>query len=209
MEAIDSGSEEVDHHFKSMTSHPTLRHFKKGISLVSQWTGNEYKNMEKIFLGVITGTADEQVIRAVRTVIDFISYACFEVHTEQSLEKMDRAWSAIHENKAIFTKLGIHESFNIPKFHSLIHYVLAIHSHGTLDGYNTESPERLHIDFAKVPFRAGNKQDYTAQMAMWMSCHDAVWHYKVFLHWAKGNGFIDSEEDDDDDDKVEPKRKRQ
>ena len=46
-------------------------------------------------------------------------------------------------------------------------------------------------------------------MAMWMSCHNAVWHYKVFLHWAKGNGFIDSKEDDDNDDEVEPKRKWQ
>ena len=113
--------------------------------------------MEKVFLGVIAGTVDEQVIKAVRGVVDFISYACFEVHTEQSLEKMDRAWSAIHKNKRIFLELGIHENFNIPKFHSLIHYITAICSHRTLDGYNTESPERLHIDFAKVPFRAGNK----------------------------------------------------
>ena len=108
-------------------------------------------------MGVIAGTVDEQVIKAVRGVVDFISYACFEVHTEQSLEKMDRAWSAIHKNKRIFLELGIHENFNIPKFHSLIHYITAIRSHRTLDGYNTESPERLHIDFAKVPFRAGNK----------------------------------------------------
>ena len=113
--------------------------------------------MEKVFLGVITGTVDKQVIKAVRGVVDFISYVCFEVHTKQSLEKMDRAWSAIHENKRIFLELGIHENFNIPKFHSLIHYITAICLHGTLDGYNTEYPEHLHIDFAKVPFRAGNK----------------------------------------------------
>jgi hypothetical protein len=85
-------------------------------------------------------------------VLGFISYTCFEVHTECSLEKMDKAWSAIHEDKRVFTELGIHDSFNIPKFHSLIHYISAISSHGTLDGYNTELPEHLHIDFAKVPF---------------------------------------------------------
>ncbi|KAH9983002.1 hypothetical protein BJV77DRAFT_954754 [Russula vinacea] len=90
-------------------------------------------------------------------VVDFISYARFKVHTENSLERMDRAWSAIHENKKIFLELHICKNFNIPKFHSLIHYVSAVCSYGTLDGYNTESPECLHIDFAKVPFRAGNK----------------------------------------------------
>ena len=70
-----------------------------GMLLISQWTGHEYKNMEKVFLGVITGTVDEQVIKAVRGVVDFISYARFEVHTEQSLEKMDRAWSAITKTR--------------------------------------------------------------------------------------------------------------
>jgi hypothetical protein len=61
-EAVDSGSDEVDRRFKSMTKHPTLRHFNKGISLVSQWMGNEYKNMEKVFLGVIAGAVDKCVI---------------------------------------------------------------------------------------------------------------------------------------------------
>jgi hypothetical protein len=208
-EAVDGGSDEVDRRFKSMTRHPSLRHFKKGISLVSQWMGNEYKNMEKIFLGVIAGATDERVIRAVRAVVDFISYARFEVHTENSLERMDKAWSAIHENKKIFVELQRRKSFNIPKFHSLIHYVSAIRSHGSLDGYNTESPERLHIDFAKAPFRAGNKRDYTAQMATWMARHDAVRRYEMFLRWAKGEGIVEKEESEEDEVEAKPKRKRQ
>ena len=110
-EAVDRGHNEVDCHFQSMTRHTTLWHFKKGISLVMQWIGNEYKNMEKIFLEVIVGAADEWVIWAVRAVMDFISYACFEIHTECSLERMDRAWSAIHENKKIFMELGICKNF--------------------------------------------------------------------------------------------------
>ena len=188
---VDGGSDEVNWRFQSMTKHPTLHHFKKGISLISQWTGNEYKNMEKVFLGVIAGTADEKVIRVVRAIIDFILYARFKAHTERSQEKMDKAWSAIHENKTIFIELNIRESFNIPKFHSLIHYVSSIHSHRTLDGYNTKSPEHLHIDFVKVRFRAGNKQDYTAQMATWMTQHDAVQRYEMYLHWAKGEAILE------------------
>jgi len=165
--------------------------------------------MEKIFLGVIAGATDECVVRAVWAVVDFISYARFEAHTESSLEKMDKAWSAIHENKKIFVELDICKNFNIPKFHSLIHYVSAIHSHGSLDGYNTESPECLHIDFAKSPFRAGNKQDYTAQMVTWMACHDAVRCYEMFLCWAKRQGIVEIEESEDDENEAKPKRKQQ
>src|SRR6267154_727321 len=207
-EAIDGGSDEVDRCFKSMTWHLTLRHFKKGVSLVMQWTGNEYKNMEKIFLGVIAGAVNERVIRIVHAAEDFILYAHFEVHTERSLEKMDRAWSAIHENKKIFVELGICKHFNIPKFHSIIHYVFAIRSHGTLNGYNSESPERLHIDFAKVPFRAGNKRHYMAHMATYMARHEVVQCYEMFLHWVKGEGLIEKEEQKDNG-KAEPKRKWQ
>ena len=43
--------------------------------------------------------------------------------------------------------LEIREHFNIPKIHAMVHYVAAVKSRGTLDGYNTESPERLHINY--------------------------------------------------------------
>ncbi|EJF60224.1 hypothetical protein DICSQDRAFT_63569 [Dichomitus squalens LYAD-421 SS1] len=79
--SIDDGTEEIDHRYMTMAKHPELRHFKKGISLVCQWTGTEYKNMEKVFLGVIAGAADERVTLTVRAVLDFIYYAHFETHT--------------------------------------------------------------------------------------------------------------------------------
>ena len=51
MEVVNGGSDEVDRCFKSMSKHPTLHYIKKGISLVMQWTGNKYKNMEKYSWG--------------------------------------------------------------------------------------------------------------------------------------------------------------
>ena len=69
--------------------------------------------MKKVFLGVIIKTVDKWVIWAVCAVVNFILYVCFEIYTEDSLKKMDRAWSAIYKNKNVFLKLG--------KFHSIIH----------------------------------------------------------------------------------------
>ena len=90
-ETLPGGEDEVDRRFQAMTGHPSLRHFKKGISLVSQWTGNEHKNMEKVFLGVIANTADPKVVRAACAVLDFIHYAHFETHTNHSLRKLEDA----------------------------------------------------------------------------------------------------------------------
>ncbi|KAM6494747.1 hypothetical protein JOM56_009370 [Amanita muscaria] len=187
-QASNGGPRELDRRFRTMPKHRTLRHFKKGISAISQWTGNEYKNMEKIFAGIVAGAADEQVVRVVRAIIDFISYARLEAHDEETLQQMDRSWSAFHEEKKIFQELEIRTDFNIPKIHSMIHYVSAIQSHGTLDGYNTESPERLHIDFAKMAYRATNKRDYTVQMAKWLGRHEAMRRYDTYLNWLQSLG---------------------
>ncbi|KAG6823314.1 hypothetical protein H0H92_010626, partial [Tricholoma furcatifolium] len=56
--AIEGGATEIDRRFRTMTPHSTLRHFKKGISLTTQWTGTEHKNMEKVFLGVLANATD-------------------------------------------------------------------------------------------------------------------------------------------------------
>ena len=45
--------DEIDCCFKNMTGHPLMCHFRKGISLISQWMGEEYKEVKKVFLGVI------------------------------------------------------------------------------------------------------------------------------------------------------------
>ncbi|KAJ2975809.1 hypothetical protein NUW54_g11669 [Trametes sanguinea] len=120
--AMEGGAQEVDRRFKAMLKHSDLRHFKNGISLVSQWTGTEYKNMEKVFLGVVAGAADEHVVRAVRAILDFIYLAHFEAHSDQSLESLHHAWRDFHHYKAIFIDLGIREHFNFPKGHSTEHY---------------------------------------------------------------------------------------
>lgn len=83
--------QEVDLRFRALPEHSDLRHFGKGISTISQWTGKEFKSMEKVFLGVIMGAVDVNVIRAARGAIDFIFYAQFETHTSETLEAMDAA----------------------------------------------------------------------------------------------------------------------
>ncbi|KAI0665395.1 hypothetical protein C8Q78DRAFT_986640 [Trametes maxima] len=186
--AIEGGADEIDHRFKAMLKHSDLRHFKNGISLVSQWTGTEYKAMEKTFLGVVAGAGDEHVTRAVRAVLDFIYYAHFETHTDASLSHgLHRSWIDYHKYKAIFIELEIRRHFNFPKGHSTEHYEPSIRSLGTADGYSTEHPERLHIDFAKLAYGASNKQDlYIKQMALWLDRQEAVYRFSRYLKWAAG-----------------------
>lgn len=150
--AMSGGEAEVDARFRAMSLHPDLRHFKKGISLTSQWTGTEHKNMEKVFLGVLAGATNPRVVLAARGILDFIYYAHFGSHTDESLKYLDAAWLMFHDNKEVFINLEIRQHFNINKLHNIRHYIDSIRSHGTTDGFNNEDSERLHIDLAKVGY---------------------------------------------------------
>ncbi|KAK7433564.1 hypothetical protein VKT23_020718 [Stygiomarasmius scandens] len=207
-DTINSGKEEIDSRFLTMTPHPTLKQFSKGISRVTQWTGNEYKAMAKVYPAMLAGAADVRVLKAVRAFEDFMYYAHWEVHTDESLKAMDAAWDNFHEYKAIFEELGIRRHFNISKLHNVSHYSESIRSRGTTDGFNSESSERLHIDFAKVAYRATNKRNFRSQMVTWLTRHEAVQRRDAFLRWSmkgyrscnEGKDLEDSAGIDDDDD---------
>ena len=132
-----------------MPGYQGLRHFKNGISFVSQWTGREHKEMERIFVGLLIGAVQPAVLRTAVAVIDFIYYSQLQVHTSKSLKSLQNALEVFHKNKEIFVTEGVRDHFNILKIHAMVHYFAAIQSRGSLDGFNTESPERLHINFAK------------------------------------------------------------
>ncbi|KAF8188308.1 hypothetical protein K438DRAFT_1907473 [Mycena galopus ATCC 62051] len=187
---IEGGEKEIDARFKSMPSHPKVRHFKNGLSMVSQWTGSEHKEMEKVFACLIAGrAADPAVIRTAQAVIDFICLASLESHTDRSLDALGAALDTFHANKQIFLDLGVRAKqghFNIPKLHSMEHYVAMVWLFGSLDGYNTESPERLHIDYAKAGYRASNKKDYIAQMTLWLQRQEAVDRFTAYLACLRG-----------------------
>ncbi|XP_006463153.1 hypothetical protein AGABI2DRAFT_152410 [Agaricus bisporus var. bisporus H97] len=183
-EAIAGGPQEVDRRFKAMTKHFSLRHFKNGISSTSQWTGTEHKNMEKVYLGVLANATEPKVIRTARAALDFIHYAQMEVHTDETLGRLDQSWVMFHANKDIFQDLGIRQHFNISKIHNIKHYVDSIITLRSATGYNTEATEQLHIDFAKVGYRASNKKDYVKQMTTWLARQDAIRKFSAYLDWA-------------------------
>ncbi|KAG1800491.1 hypothetical protein EV424DRAFT_1474849 [Suillus variegatus] len=177
------GEDELDAHFKAIPNYPGLRHFRKGISTVKQWTGTEHKEMQRVFLGILAGAVPSQVLVVARAILDFSYYAQLRIHTTESLDCLKNALSVFHANKNIFLELQIREHFNIPKLHQLSHYVQSILLFGTTDGFNMELPERLHIDFAKEAYHASNKRDYEEQMAQWLQRQEAVLLRSSYLDW--------------------------
>ncbi len=175
---------ELDERFKSMTSHPGLRHFKEGILNVSQWTGTEHKAMKQVFVGLIAGAVDKHVLMAVKSAVDFIFFVSLQSHTSESLTRLQQALDDFHKYKVIFVEKEVRDHFNIPKIYFMQHYIALICLFGSANDFNTESPKHLHIDYAKDAYRASNKKDYTIQMTVWLSQQEAVDCFTAFLNWC-------------------------
>lgn len=69
-----AGDDEIDQRFKCQVPHAGLRYFRKGISKIKQWTGTEYKDIERLFGCIIPGAAQVKVVTAAHAILDFIYY---------------------------------------------------------------------------------------------------------------------------------------
>ena len=112
--------------------------------------------MEKVFLSILAGPAEPGLIHVVHATLNFIYYMHFESHTLDSLLKLP----------------------------SMYHYIDSIISRGSADGFITESPECMHINFAKNTYQATNKRNYIKQMKKWLEHQDACFQFSTYLQWT-------------------------
>lgn len=179
------GKEELDERIRALPPAFGVRHFKNGISTLSQVSGIERKHMARILLSCLVGKMDRKGIIACRSILHFINLAQYPSHDEETFGYMQAELDLWNKYQSYFIRAGIRNDFNIPKFHSLLHYIDSIHWLGATDNYNTEMFERLHIDFAKEGWRASNKRDHFPQMVNWLSRREKVASYDFYRSWVE------------------------
>ncbi|KAI5996640.1 hypothetical protein EDC04DRAFT_2872365 [Pisolithus marmoratus] len=99
---------EVDACFQAMTQYPALCHFKKGISSVSQWTGTEHKEMQRVFVSLLASAVEDHILMVVCSLLDFIYYAQVQQHMDSTLAMMEESLKMFHDHKHILVELEIH-----------------------------------------------------------------------------------------------------
>jgi hypothetical protein len=179
---------ELDRRIRCLPPSFGVRHFKNGISALTQISGGERKEMAKILLGCLVGVVPIRGLRACRGILDFIYMARYPSHDEITLGYMQDALNVWKDNRSFFISIGIRDDFNIPKFHSLLHYIDTIRLFGTTDNYNSELFERLHIDFAKEGWRASNNRNELPQMIKWLERQEKVSAFQSYINMRTRHG---------------------
>ncbi|KAG6808332.1 hypothetical protein H0H92_004461, partial [Tricholoma furcatifolium] len=183
------GAAEVDARCRRLPPNHNIRLFLKGISSLSRVTGKEHSQMCSFLIALVIdirlpgGASNVRLLCAVRSILDFLYLAQYPLHSDETLDLMENALNKFHDNRDIFIDLGVRTNMNIPKLHSLSHYVMYIKLHGTTDNYNTEYTERLHIELAKDAWRATNSKDEFPQITIWLERKEKIFRHQQFIQW--------------------------
>ncbi|EUC56571.1 hypothetical protein RSOL_188080, partial [Rhizoctonia solani AG-3 Rhs1AP] len=183
------GAHAIDKCFRAMPGAVGLRHFTKGISKIpgSRWTGRESKETAKQLLPVIASQPSVRptFVSLARSVLDFTFRAHKSQMSDGDLQRLERALGEFHNNKPVLVALGIYKSLDllnrVKKLHMATHYYRAIREMGTPDGYNTESPEHLHIIYAKKGWRASSKVCPLPQMTKFVQRYEALRIHRMYI----------------------------
>ncbi|KAI0727017.1 hypothetical protein C8Q72DRAFT_796259 [Fomitopsis betulina] len=176
--------EELDQRIRCLPPAYGTRHFKNGISALSQVSGSKRKDMARILLGCLVGRIPHALMLTLRALLDFIYIVQYSTHDGQTLKYLEDALVQYHKHKDILKTL------------SLVHYANSIRSLGTTDNYNTEMFKRLHIDCAKKAWRASNHRNERPQMTKWLEQREKIAMFEslcLLLHTSDA----DTDEDAD------------
>ncbi|KIJ63535.1 hypothetical protein HYDPIDRAFT_66918, partial [Hydnomerulius pinastri MD-312] len=175
---------EIDARCKWLPPNHNIRLFMKGISGLSRVTGTEHDQICRFLLGMVVDMrlpGGVSPARLIRGLLDFLYLAQYPCLSEETLELVDDALTHFHNNKAIFVDLGIRSSFELPKLHSLRHYVYMVRCFWTTDNYTTAYTERLHIDLTKDAYRATNHKDEYFQMTVWLERKEKMLYHNNYI----------------------------
>ncbi|TFK95573.1 hypothetical protein BDV98DRAFT_659658 [Pterulicium gracile] len=158
---------EIDARCACLPPNHNIRFFLKGITSLQQLTGQEHDQIPRFLLRILVNLplpgreSPSRLIRALRALLDFLLLAKLPIHSTTSIQRLQKACQRFHDNEDIFVDLGIRSNFRLPKLHALNHYPASIRYFGSLDNFDTQYTERLHIDMAKDAYCASNhKEEY-------------------------------------------------
>jgi hypothetical protein len=107
------------------------------------------------------------MVCSIRAVLEFCYIARQDVHNEKSIKKLNDALERFHHYRNIFVTTNIRPNgFNLPRQHSMVHYISLIRTFGGPNGLCSSITESKHIKAVKEPWHRSSRYKALGQMLL-------------------------------------------
>lgn len=121
----------------------------------------------KVYLSAICGIVPDDMVRAIRSFLDFCYLARRNIITSKGLAQMQEALNEFRHFREIFVVTGVRPNgFSLPRQHSIFHYPTQIRDFAAANDLCTPITESKHIEAVKRPWRSSNKHEPLNQMLL-------------------------------------------
>jgi hypothetical protein len=121
----------------------------------------------KVYLPAIEGHVPAEMIQAIQAFLEFCYVARHDILDTKSLDELENSLKRYHIHRKIFQECGVcADGFNLPRQHSLIHYLQLIREFGAPNGLCSSITESKHIKAVKEPWRRSNRFNALGQMLL-------------------------------------------
>ena len=104
------------------------------------------------------------MLRAFRAFLEFCYIARKNLLDTNDLVQLKDALDRFHQYRQIFITVGVRENFNLPRQHSMVHFLQLVRAFGAPNGLCSSITESKHIKAVKEPWRRSSRYKATIQM---------------------------------------------
>jgi len=155
----EKGLDLIDEGFSIILRFSNIPQFGDKLTSVKQLTGAEYQDVVKVWLAALAPLLERHPdhYKFIKSGTDFILIDSYHSYTTTKLKYPQDALGGISSNIHHFLLYRKrHSMSNIPKIHSLLHYIECIREMGSADNSDTEISEAAHKNIIMDSYRSSN-----------------------------------------------------
>jgi hypothetical protein len=190
------GTDEFDARLRVIQPTRGYRHFHRGIGHLTQWTGREDRELQRVTVAIAAGAPkiSGEVMENIRAYHDFLYLIQYRSQSDSTIKYIKDALAAFHETKDVYIKENVRygrkksnqmKHFNIPKLAAFHSYAIHIPEMGTSPQFSTEITEHNHKFMAKTAYLATNGKEYGSQMCRFLDRTDRLLQVQEFADWCR------------------------